>query len=108
MVDAKNHGIVLALLVFICSEKSTLVRETIDDLRKVAFEVVKTLGFLRWQNTIHADLKPENILLSYKGRLRDTFALMDEQLSIRLIVLFLVIPLIFRFDIFYQEGKSRR
>ena len=50
------------------SEKSAMVRRAIDDLRTVAFEVVKTLGYLRWQCTIHADLKPENILLSMKGR----------------------------------------
>merc|ERR1719193_1395558 len=49
------------------SARSALVRQTIDDLRKVAFEVVKTLGYLRWQCTIHADLKPENILLSLRG-----------------------------------------
>ena len=30
----------------------------------MAFELVKTLGYLKWQRVIHSDLKPENILVS--------------------------------------------
>ena len=33
----------------------------------VAFELVKTLGYLKWQRVIHSDLKPENVLVSTKG-----------------------------------------
>ena len=33
----------------------------------VAFELVKTLGYLKWQRVIHSDLKPENVLVSTIG-----------------------------------------
>ncbi|XP_041353682.1 uncharacterized protein LOC121371678 isoform X2 [Gigantopelta aegis] len=37
--------------------------QLIEKIRKVAFQLLKVLGFLQRQNTIHADIKPENILL---------------------------------------------
>ena len=45
----------------------TVVRRKVDVLIlsllvSVAFELVKTLGYLKWQRVIHSDLKPENIL----------------------------------------------
>ena len=41
--------------------------QLIDDIRRVAFKILTSLGFLRWTNIIHADLKPENILITVKS-----------------------------------------
>jgi dual specificity tyrosine-phosphorylation-regulated kinase 2/3/4 len=41
---------------------------TLDSLKKISYQILETLEFLRQHRLIHCDLKPENILLKYKDR----------------------------------------
>jgi serine/threonine protein kinase len=43
------------------------VETLVDLIRQVAYKLIVTLGYFKWQNVIHADLKPENVLISTKS-----------------------------------------